>query len=107
MNEFRKKIRQSRVIFSGIFHFPMSPRRHFRRLVLTMLALFLAVVGFHSYYFYRIQTHKVFQAADATVAPAPKVNEAKLTKVLSHYENKAIMRTQAAQLVPVVGEPDK
>ena len=88
-----------------IFRFDFHPRGQWRRLVILTLVLGLVTAGVQMYLFYRVEGHTIFNTATTTDTAAPVVNEARLTAVLKKFEDKALVRSSAVQLVPVVSEP--
>ncbi len=107
MNELKKKLNRFRKYIAGKFVFPIRPRRQFRRLMILATALFFAVFVLHIYLFYRIESGAVFQGVPSPAATIPAVNEAKLETVLFRFENKAVIRSAALGLVPVVADPSR
>jgi hypothetical protein len=107
MNELKSKLQNSGKAIAGRFVFPIRPRIQFRRLMVTVTILFVAIAGIQIYLFYRIQSNTIFQAVEAPESKIPAVNEAKLTTVLKRFEDKAVIRSAALELVPAVADPSR
>ena len=89
------------------FRFDFLPRAQWRRLVIMTLALALVIAGLQMYLFYRVEAHTIFETTTVVDAPAPVVNGDKLDAVLEKFENKALVRSSAVQLVPAVADPSR
>ncbi len=87
------------------FRFDFRPRVQWRRLVVVALVLGLATAGLQMYLFYRVEGHTIFESGAVAETAAPVVNETKLDAVLNKFENKALVRSSAVQLVPAVADP--
>ena len=107
MNEIRTQIKKSRTFLSHKFVFPINPRAQFRRLMIGATILLGGVFLAHMYLFYRIETHAMFQASNTSSTSVPVVNETKLATVLLRFEDKAVIRSAALNLVPAVADPSK
>ena len=107
MNELKAKLKNSRKVLAGKFVFPILPRLQFRKLMITAAVLFVAVFAFHVYLFYRIESHTFFRAETPASAAIPTVNSAKLATVLVRFEDKAVIRSAALDLVPAVADPSR
>ena len=96
------------MLMQGVFVFPMSSRRQFRRLMIVTSVLLLVSIGFHVYFFRRVESGILFQSpASLPVQTGATVNETKLANVLDRYEKKSTVRAAALSLVPLVAEPSK
>ncbi|MEI8130629.1 MAG: hypothetical protein WCG55_03950 [bacterium] len=107
MNEIRSKLNSSKKFLTSTFIFPINPRLQFRRLMIGGLILFIFVFLGHMYLFYKIESHAIFQSADMSSTSVPVVNETKLATVLLRFEDKAVIRSAALNLVPAVADPSK
>ena len=106
MQAFTKKFTERwKEAMGRFFRFDFLPRRQFRRLTVATFALGLVIVGLHAYLFYRVEGHTIFAARATAQAPAPVVNEGQLGMVLQRFEDKAIIRSTAVELVPAVPDP--
>lgn len=94
-------------MMKGVFVFPLSPERQFRRLVIVTLMLLAALVAFHMYFFKHIESPNLFQSNTTIITAGQTVNEKKLTSVLARFQDKAAVRAIASQLSPLVAEPSK
>jgi hypothetical protein len=88
------------------FTFPIAPRRQFRALMIVVFLLFIGVVSFHMYFFYKINSPAIF-IPDTQAATGPSVNEGRLTSVLSRYQAKQALLLTTSTLAPAVAEPSQ
>ncbi len=88
------------------FTFPIAPTRQFRYLVIAVFLALLCTIAFHTYFFYVVESQGIFQN-DQVATTGPKVNDKKLTSVLSRYDKKNSVRTAALQIAPAVSDPEK
>ena len=107
MNEIREKLNSSKKFLTNTFIFPINPRLQFRRLMISGMILFGFVFLGHMYLFYKIESHAIFQVTDTSSTSVPVVNGAKLATVLLRFEDKAVIRSAALNLVPAVADPSK
>ncbi len=107
MNEIRAKLHNSKKFLASTFIFPINPRMQFRRLMIGGMILFIFVFLVHMYLFYKIESHSIFQTTDTSPMSVPVVNETKLATVLLRFEDKAVIRSAALNLVPAVADPSQ
>ena len=107
MQELRIQLKKTRKFLSDKFIFPILPRRQFRKLMIWATILFAAILAFHVYLFYRIESRTLFQAQAPSSVIIPSVNETKLAAVLMRFEDKAVIRSAAPDLVPAVPDPSR
>lgn len=87
--------------------FPRSPRPQFRRLVLSGAGILVVIIGIHVYLAYRIGAEDIFGGTPAFTTQFAKVNEKKLTTILSRYDEKAQLRQDSLSKEPPVSDPSK
>ena len=88
-----------------LLSFNIRPYPQFKRLAAAVTVLVVALALFHIYFFHLVENGAVFAASDATAAPAPTVDETKVTDILNRFSDKAAARASAATLVPSVVQP--
>ena len=91
----------------NFFAFSVAPARQFRHIVVFSLCMFLAIIAFHGYLFYRVLFFDMRESTSVVSIPVPTINQSKLESVLSRFEQRSQAQAVAMQTTSSVVDPSK
>ena len=107
MDTLKNIPRKIKKFIKNIFVFPVSARRQFHRLLVVFFLALVAVIAFHTRFFYQVESESYFQSNTDSTALLQMVNEKKLTDILSRFDAKEKARADISNSTPPVLEPSR